>query len=423
MASADSLRILRALQSRQENKVCADCNAKNPQWASVSYGIFMCLECSGQHRGLGVHLSFVRSVGMDAWSPSQLKKMEIGGNGKMNNFFKQYGVDKFTDIPVKYNSAVAEAYREKICAEEEGRPYAPPSASKLKAAGRSAATSSMSKRSTQNDDWDDWGNGKSQSNSSEYSKAQMEASMASKESFFNSKIQENARRPEGVRPSEGGKFVGFGSAPPPRAQPRNTGVDDVTSMLSKGWNNFSQIAGVAAVQATSSIKTGGEQLNSVLKDGEVVEKVQQSTRVIAEKGKVLGQQGWSGLKGLYASVASRVENVAKDNGYNIDLGAKGVASQHPGHSYSSRDYESLSSGYGGGAGCASKGFSGFGDDNDFDDDYVQEAPARKPSPVRKQRSLVKTNSSGKKKADDWKGWQDDDEDDDDDAGNDDWGKW
>lgn len=45
---------------------------------------------------------------MDAWSADQLKKMQAGGNGALNEFFKQYGVDKYTDIRDKYNNRVAE---------------------------------------------------------------------------------------------------------------------------------------------------------------------------------------------------------------------------------------------------------------------------------------------------------------------------
>jgi hypothetical protein len=49
-----------------------------------------------------------RSVTMDAWSADQLKKMQAGGNGALNEFFRQYGVDKYTDIRDKYNNRVAE---------------------------------------------------------------------------------------------------------------------------------------------------------------------------------------------------------------------------------------------------------------------------------------------------------------------------
>lgn len=112
---AERRSVFKKLCAQPENRVCFDCPQKKPMWASSTFGVFICLDCAGGQRRLGTHLTFVRSVDMDEWTPEQLESMKLGGNKKARLYFRENGVtDLHQRQDLKYSSVTAKTYRNKL---------------------------------------------------------------------------------------------------------------------------------------------------------------------------------------------------------------------------------------------------------------------------------------------------------------------
>ncbi|XP_031563352.1 arf-GAP with dual PH domain-containing protein 1-like [Actinia tenebrosa] len=90
------------LAKQPGNNTCADCGAENPEWASASKGIFICIHCSGVHRNLGTQISVVKSLRLDTWHDDRLQFMTEHGNAKGNAIWAKnvpvwYRIPKCTD--------------------------------------------------------------------------------------------------------------------------------------------------------------------------------------------------------------------------------------------------------------------------------------------------------------------------------------
>ncbi|KAL9045716.1 MAG: hypothetical protein Q9214_001290 [Letrouitia sp. 1 TL-2023] len=243
---------LLTLQKHAGNSVCCDCSAPSPQWASPKFGTFICLTCAGLHRGLGVHISFVRSITMDAFKGNEILRMEKGGNKRWQDFWaSKNGGRKWENVAQnleafgeRYSGEVGEEWKERLGCEVEGRDFkglpvkaAPPSRDRsVQGANRTASPARGS------------GMG---------AKSQKEMN----EDFFARKGGENASRRADLPPSQGGKYAGFGSDPFPandsagasaagqggKAMP---GVDDFqkdpVAALTKGFGWFTSTVGKGA---------------------------------------------------------------------------------------------------------------------------------------------------------------------------------
>mmetsp|Transcript_7545 Transcript_7545/g.16278 ORF Transcript_7545/g.16278 Transcript_7545/m.16278 type:complete len:202 (+) Transcript_7545:147-752(+) len=103
------------LRSIPGNSTCVDCGNRNPDWASVTYGVLLCTVCSGRHRSYGVATSRVRSISMDSWSHSQVLTMLEGGNEQLQKFYNRHDMgEKSKLFAQRYYTKAARFYRKNM---------------------------------------------------------------------------------------------------------------------------------------------------------------------------------------------------------------------------------------------------------------------------------------------------------------------
>ena len=106
------------------NDKCVDCMRRAPKWASINLGIILCIDCSGHHRGLGVHLSQIRSLILDSIKPDWIFTISGMGNIKFNSIFEANLSEEVKIELVKNERNLKEFITDKyqnlkFCAEEE----------------------------------------------------------------------------------------------------------------------------------------------------------------------------------------------------------------------------------------------------------------------------------------------------------------
>ena len=318
---------------------------------------------------------------MDKWKDSELAKMKVGGNDKARKFLEsQPDYNSSMPISQKYSTRAAELWRDKVKCESEGRPWdpskakvssssssmyrakenrsspallqghnEPPKSSSLGGQTRNTSNNSytsnsyndISSKSSYNGGYNNSGGYNSHSggyNNSEVYTYGGNTQLQARDQFLANKMQENQSRSEHLPPSQGGKYVGFGSTPAPQPQQSSNEYMDTLSYwgsaLATGATSLARAAGEKALEVNENyIKPTAAKVA----DPNFQANVKQSLSNMSTKAAQLGSQGAN----LIASYSEK--------GWNSVNGRVGNKGYSYGNSVSNTSY-SNSSGFGSGGG-------------------------------------------------------------------------
>ncbi|PGH20349.1 hypothetical protein AJ80_03617 [Polytolypa hystricis UAMH7299] len=223
--------------------------------ASPKFGTFICLNCAGTHRGLGVHISFVRSITMDAFKLAETQRMDLGGNDPWKSFFDNHELNvaegkNFEECTIKerYEGEVGEEWKERLSAKVEGREY-------VKVERKREAVQQPMRAVTPTPEME----GSSRPGPGQSGVGATTTKKEMNEAYFAKLGADNASRADHLPPSQGGKFAGFGGGMPEPQQSSGRqggggagvpGIDefqtDPVAALTKGFGWFTTTIGKGA---------------------------------------------------------------------------------------------------------------------------------------------------------------------------------
>lgn len=114
-------KVIKKLREDNENNYCFDCVSPDPEYASVTFGIFLCSRCAQAHSSIHPFTEILKLVEDKTWTSQHLRHMAAGGNSALREYFTLYSFNHLTPIETKYRSKAAHYYKKRLTVISEGK--------------------------------------------------------------------------------------------------------------------------------------------------------------------------------------------------------------------------------------------------------------------------------------------------------------